>query len=192
MKTKTTLLFLTLILCACSTGISTPQVLPAKTAIDTVAPPKLTSVTDTPSSTTECGFQWAYEDLPELTAQFDQAIKSLIPASASHATAFGENCVAADGQVVRFLAMETDFYVFATVDTLNGYETFGNWIAQVMQVIIDYPPEMIAGPKAGFVEFRFEKSMTESIGFRVPIQGYSGIADGKTGEDLFHLFYRGP
>jgi len=191
-KTKTTLLFLTLILCACSTGISTPQVLTAKTATDTVAPPKLTSVTDTPSSTTECGFQWAYEDLPELTAQFDQAIKSLVPASASHATAFGENCVAADGQVVRFLAMETDFYVIVTVESLDNYETFGNWVYDVMQVVNGFPPDMIAGPQPGFVEFRFEKSISESIGFRVPIRQYNDTAQGITGEELFRLFYTNP
>jgi hypothetical protein len=188
--TKTTLLFLTLILCACSTGISTPQVLPARSPTDTPSAPTPTSTPDVFS--TQCGYQWAYQDLPDLTAQFDPAVKSLIPDSTSRATAFGENCVAANGQVVRFLAMETDFYVFATVDTLNDYETFGNWIAQVIQVVNGYSPEMIAGPKPGFVEFRFEKSMTESISFRVPIQGYNGTADGKTGEELLRLFYTGP
>lgn len=190
MKTNTTLLLLTLILGACSTGISTPQTLPAGPPTHTSLPPTFTPAPD--YSSTQCGYQWAYEDLPELTAQFDQAVKGLIPNSTSHATAFGENCVAADGQVVRFLAMETDFYVIVSVETLDDYETFGNWVSQVMQVVSELPTDAVAGPKPGFVEFRFEKSTSESIGFRVPIQGFAETAGGKSGEALFRLFYNAP
>ena len=150
------------------------------------------TATEVPPSVNECGYQWAYEDLPELTAQFDQAVKNFIPNSTSHVTAFGENCIAADGQVVRFIAMETDFYVIATVETLDDYETFGIGLAQVMQRVKELPPDMIVGPKPGFVEFRFEKNTTESIGFRVPIQQYNETADGKTGEELLRMFYTTP
>ena len=190
MKTKTTLLFLTLILCACSAGISTPQILPAQSPTDTPLPPTITFTPDI--SSTECGYQWAYQDLPDLTAQFDETVQTLIPNSTSHATAFGENCVAADGQVVRFAAMETDFYVLATVESLDDYETFGNWIYDVMQVVNGFPPDMIAGPQPGFVEFRFQKSISESIGFRVPIRQYNDTAQGISGEELFRLFYTNP
>ena len=181
--------FLLFLLGACSPDIVTPQAFPAQTFTNTpVPPPTLTSVPDN----TQCGYQWAYQDQPQLSAQFDSAVRNLIPNSTSHATAFGENCVAADGQVVSFLAMETDFYVIVSVEKIDEYETFGNWIPQVMQVVNGIPPDRLAGPKPGFVEFRFEKSMTESIGFRVPIQGYSETADGKTGEELFRLFYTNP
>ena len=147
---------------------------------------------ETPASMDECGYQWAYQDLRELTTQFDAVIKNLIPNSTSHATAFGENCIASNGQVVRFAAMETDFYVFVSVNTLDDSETFGNWISDVMQVVDGIPAEEMAGPKPGFVEFRFEKSVQENIGFRVPIQRYLETADGKTGEELFRLFYTSP
>lgn len=119
-------------------------------------------------------------------------VQTLIPNSTSHATAFGENCVAADGQVVRFAAMETDFFVLATVETLDDYETFGNWIYDVMQVVNGFPPDMLVGPQPGFVEFRFENSASESIGFRVPIQGFDETAIGKSGEELFRLYYANP
>ena len=152
----------------------------------------LYTATEIPLSANECGYQWAYEDIPELTAQFDFAIKSLIPNSTSHTTAFGENCVGSDGQVIKFLPMETDFYVIASVDTLDNYETFGNWLAQVLQVVNGFPPELIVGPKPGFVEFRFEKSPSESIGLRLPIQQYNETENGKTGEELFRLFYAEP
>lgn len=190
MKTKFTLLFLTLILGACSTDVASPQALPTQPPTGAPHPP--TSAATTAVSTTQCGYQWAYQDLPELTAQFDAAIQTLIPNSASRATAFGENCIDSNGQVVRFLAMETDFHVTVSVEALDDYETFGNWIAQVMQVVNGLPPDLLKGPQPGFVEFRFEKDAMEGIGFRVPIREYNETAQGHTGEELFRLFYAGP
>jgi len=207
-KTKITLLFLTLILGACTTSIPTLQTLPAPTAAETVSTqssPKIIATVRTPHidpgpdgefpgttevpSTIQCGYQWAYQDLPELSMQFDQAIKAIIPNSASHATAFGENCVTADGNVDRYAAMETDFYVIAAVDSLDDHATFGNWIAAVMQTINNFPPDQLASPNPGFVEYRFEKSDAEFIKVRVPIQQYNETANGKTGEELFQMFY---
>lgn len=175
------LLFLTFVLGACS--------LPAETI--TV----ISSVTDTPTPPLfyeECIYQWGYQELPDLTAQFDRAVKNLIPASVSRATAFGEYCIGADGQVIRFLAMETDFYVSVKVETLDDYDTFGNWIADVMQVVSGLPPDMLASPNSGFVEFRFEKDAMESIALRVPIREYRETAAGLTGEELFKQFYKEP
>jgi hypothetical protein len=145
---------------------------------------------EVPPSSTDCSYQWAYQDLPELTALFEPAVKRFIPDSTSHVTAYGENCVNADGQIVRFLPMETDFYVLVPVNSLDDHETFGNWIAQVMNTVNQLPPDLISGPNPGFVEFRFEKTMTESIGFRVSIREYNESANGLTGEELFQLFYK--
>lgn len=230
-----TFLFWTLLLGACSPGISSPQIFPASDTptltplphstviiptelpldfqtttssypklIATLATPHIdpgpdgqfpttTDLTpEVPPSITDCGYQWAYKDLPELTAYFDQAIKNIIPNSSSHTTAFGENCISNEGQILRFLPMETDFYVTASVVTLDDYETFGIWLAQVMQIVNAISPDMIAGPKPGFVEFRFEKNPTESIGFRVPIQQYNEIVEDVTGEELLRMFYTTP
>ena len=213
-----TLLFWTFLLGACSPSLPTPQPVPEsdvptptlfqpsdivtlteaspsipQTVIAANPPSLTTTVTpDASFSATECGYQWAYQDLPELTAQFDQSMRNLIPNSNSRATVFGENCIGNDGQVVRFLAMETDFYVTASVETLDDYETLGNWIAQVMQVISRFPPGLIAGPKPGFVEFRFEKSVSESLAVRIPTQQYNETANGKTGEELLRMFYTTP
>lgn len=150
------------------------------------------STPDVPSQTENCGYQWAYQDLPELSAQFDQAIKDLYPKSTSSAHAFGENCIGMEGQVIKFLPMETDFYVILNVSDLSDHEAFGNWIAQVMQVVNSYPPDLLAGPNPGFVEFAFEKSSSESLGFRVPIRQYNETANGKTGEELFRMFHTEP
>ena len=85
--------------------------------------------------------------------------------------------------------MESDFHITVSVERLDSYETFGNWIAQVMKVVNDIPPGLIAGSNPGFVEFSFEINISESIGFRVSIKEYNEIAVGKTGEELFWLFY---
>ncbi|MBI4761363.1 MAG: hypothetical protein ACOYYF_03360 [Chloroflexota bacterium] len=186
MKTKLTLLFLTLILGACSQAVSTPQPLSAHPSTETAPPPSQ----DTAS--TQCAYQWAYHELPDLTAQFNGMIQPIIPNSISRATTYGENCVAADGQVIFFSPMETDFYITVTVETLDDYETFGNWLYDVMLIVDGIPPEDLAAPQAGFVEFRFEKSPVENITFRVPMQGYFETAGEKTGEELFRLFYPAP
>lgn len=186
MKTKLTLLFLTLILGACSTGISTPQPFSAHPSTETAPPPPQ----DTAS--TQCAYQWAYQELPDLTAQFNGMIQLLIPNSISRATAYGENCVAADGQIIFFSPMETVFHVTVTVEALDDYDTFGNWIYDAMLIVDGIPPEDLAGQQAGVVEFRLEKSPVENITFRVTLQGYFETAGEKTGEELFRLYYPTP
>ena len=224
MKTKTTLLFLTFILFACSQAYTTPETFPTQIPTDTLTPqtetepviefpsdnvptgPKIIVTVGTPhiyqppdgniptpsTSQQDCGFSWAYHDLPELTAEFDAPIKVLNSNATARATAFGEDCIGEGGTVVRFGAMETDFYVILSVTDLADYESFGNWIAQVMDIVNMLPPDILDGPNPGFVEFRFEKTQSESIGFRVPIQGYNTTANGITGEELFRMFYTAP
>ena len=88
--------------------------------------------------------------------------------------------------------METDFYITVSVESITDYETFGNWIAQVMLEDNSMPPDLLMGPNKGFVEFRFEKSLSESIGLRVPIQQYNDSANGIPGEKLFRMDYQSP
>jgi len=182
---------LTFVLGACTPNLLVPETtpstvtIPAQTEIPTLVPTVDTTYGG-------CGYQWAYQDLPELTTQLDYAVKEFAPDSRAHATAFGENCLGADGQVLKFLAMETDFYVFISVEVLNDYQSFGDWIAQVMQVVTGFPPALIIGPKPGFVAFRFEKSESEFVALRVPIQQYKDTALNKSGEELFRMFYTTP
>ena len=139
----------------------------------------------------ECGYQWAYEDLPELSKQLQEEIMTLNLEATAWATAFGEDCVYADGHA-DFSAMETDFYVQLPVTDLEDFESFGNWMTQVMQVVEGLPRDLLAGPQAGFVEFKFTKGDTEFLFVRVPIQQFRETASGKTGEELFRMFYAEP
>ena len=138
--------------------------------------------------TGQCAFSWAQQPLEELTAIFETSIKELNPEASARVTAFGEDCNYPDGRKV-FLAMETDFYIDLSVTDLTSFETFGDWIAQTIPVAISMPPDMTEGPHAGFVEYRFMKNDGEQLIVRVPIQEYNNSAQGKTGEELFQLFY---
>ncbi len=144
--------------------------------------------TDTPAPSFQgCAYTWAYYGAPELTATLDAAIKELDPAASAVATQFGEDCVSADG-TVTFGVMETDFTVRLPVDDLTKEDEFGNWMAQVLQIVTQIPREEIPGPNYGFVEFWFEKNESEQIVFRVPIQEYLNNAQGMSGAELFQMF----
>src|SRR5262249_15645497 len=121
----------------------------------------------------------------------DKAIKAINPDAKAWATAFGEDCVYADGHAT-FGAMETDFYVHLNVSDLSDFEAFGNWIIQAMNIIDSLPRDMIKGPQPGFVEFSFIKNDTEQVIVHVPIQKDHDEAVGKSGEELFSLFYTNP
>jgi hypothetical protein len=141
-----------------------------------------------------CAYNWAYQALPELTKELDAAVKELDSRASAQATAFGEDCISPDGSAT-FGAMETDFYVRLPVEDLSTEEAFGNWMSQVMEVVIQIPREEMQGPNYGFVEFRFEKNDAEHLEhltLRVPIQQYLNEAQGKTGVELFKHFQTAP
>ncbi len=142
----------------------------------------------TESSSDKCAFMWAHPTLEELTKIFDLAIKKINSEASGQATSFGEDCVYEDGRKV-FFGIETDFYITLPVTDLSDFETFGNWIAQTMPIVNGLPPDMIEGSNSGFVEYRFSKTENDTLIVRVPIQDYDETAKGKTGEELFQVFY---
>lgn len=130
-------------------------------------------VTETPSPTVvaayqPCAYTWAYEDLPEISAELQAAIQSVLPEASAHATAFGEDCVAADGSAT-FGAMQTDFYIRILVTDLNDDAMLGNLIEQLLPIMDQFPRERLRGPKDGFVEFTFFLFGDAQRVIRVPI-----------------------
>jgi len=158
------LLFLTLILGAC---ISSPP-----SAVSTSAPP-IPTITLTAPTYGGCGYQWAQQALPELSTEIQGAIQKLQPEATANAFAFGEDCVHADGNRT-FLAMETDFNVTLHVTDLADEETLGNWIVQVMQIILNIPKEKIRGPRPGRVSLMF-RSGDEQQGINFYIDRYQSL-----------------
>ena len=167
------LFFLTLIPSACSTIPASPISVPA-TAIDTplsipttAVPGALPPPTDA-SAPGACGYQWAYQDLPELSGNVQQSLQALQPEAQAAAFAFGENCIEADGSIVRFIPMETDFNVTLQVNDLANESELGEWIVKVMQVITALPPEQIVGPRPGRVSLGFQSgSNQQMVGFYI-------------------------
>ena len=199
-----TLLFWTLILGACSRGISSPQAVPASTTevpfalpttavpdprlIPTVATPHIDrppdGVVTTVVPTFEgCAYQWAYQDLPELSSSFQQAIQALQSEAQANAYAFGEDCIKTDGSKT-FLAKETDFNITLQVDDLSNESELGEWIVKVMQVIEDIPPEQIVGPGPGRVSMFFQ-SNSDQKAINFYIDQYQALPDGLSNSEIY-------
>ncbi|MDX1377724.1 MAG: hypothetical protein R3307_02655 [Anaerolineales bacterium] len=135
-----------------------------------------------------CAFAWANYPLEEMTCVFNAAVREINPQGSGRALAFGEDCIYQDGSKL-FLAIETDFYIDLAVSDLTDYELLGNWIVQTMPVVNTMPADMIQGYQIGFVEYSFIKSEGEFLIVRVPIQVYRDSAQGRTGEELFRMFF---
>jgi len=154
----------------------------------TVTPVVVLTETETPTAVFEgCGYMWAYHEDPAMSAKVDALVKALDPTASASATLFGEDCVYADGHST-FGVMETSFRVRTFFDAFNNEEAFGNWMKQVMDVILQIPREEIQGPMDGFVEFLHVKGEVVTPVVRVSIRQYKDEAQGKTGAELFHHF----
>lgn len=196
-----TLLFLTLLLGACSPIVSSPQpdsapgsnpsdlpttdtssipTVPVEPHID--QPPDGNAPTMMPSNET-CAFMWATQALNDLTLDFQAAIKNLNPEAESYAYAFGEDCIYQDGHKT-FGAMETDFNVTMPVTDLTDENALGEWIVKVMGVIDTLPAEKIAGPKPGRVSIYFTSGADQkAINFY--IDRYRTLDPGLNGLEIY-------
>ncbi len=192
-----------LILCACSTSVSSPQPVPSTltplafptTAIPvpepivTLSTPHIDQPPDGNNPTTlpnpqDCGYQWANQDLPELSSSFQESIQALQPEAQANAYAFGENCVLADGSVGGFGAMETDFNVTLQVSDLTNESDLGEWIVKVMQVIENIPPEQIVGPQPGRVSIIFQSNGDQKV-INFYINQYQALGSGLSNSEIY-------
>jgi hypothetical protein len=135
----------------------TSEVLPPPKLEATLATPHIDqgpdgAITEAPpeSRPQDCGYQWATQDLPDLSAQFLQSSQALQPEAETRVYAFGENCTRADGSAT-FIPMETDFEVTLQVNDLSNESELGEWVVKVMQVIEAIPEGEIVGPRPGRV-----------------------------------------
>lgn len=153
-----TLLLLAVILAACAPRSASPSPAP----VATTPPPSITPGAPT-ADPQNCGYQWAYQDLPELSSSFQESLRQLEPQAEGNAFAFGENCILSDGTIARFLPMETDFNAKLHVDDLANEAVLGRWIVNVMQIIEAIPAEQIMGPRPGRVSIVYQSSTAQSI-----------------------------
>lgn len=200
-----TFLFWTLILSACSPGVSSPQpvpptatdtpfilpttVLPDATLIATLSTPHIDqppdgNVTLPPPSPQDCGYQWANQDLPELSSSFQKSIQELQPEAQANAYAFGENCIHEDGSIGGFSAMETDFNITLQVNDLTNESDLGEWIVKVMQVIENIPRDQIVGPQPGRVSMIFQSNGDQMV-LNFYVNQYQALPAGLSGAEIY-------
>jgi hypothetical protein len=157
-----------------------PSTLPLPKIIQTLQTPHIDQPPDgnkvilTPASERCGGYQWAYQDLPDLSSKFLRAIQQLQPSAQAKAFAFGEDCFYADGHA-DFIAMETDFNVTLQINDLADLDECGAWIAQVMQIILDIPKDEILGPRPGRVSIAFQAG-GEQKNFSFYIDRYQALS----------------
>lgn len=221
-KLSKTLLVWTLVLCACSPGMITPETFSASISTKTPSPqpdtttfvfptsittkvstdPKIIVTVGTPNigqgpdgNTQPQTGQCAFSWAQQPLEELTVVFEALIKELNPEATARAT----AFGEDCNypdgqkiFLAMETDFYIDLPATNLTNFESFGNWIARTMSVTASLPSDLIEGSHVGFVEYRFVTNENESLIVRVPIQAYNDTAQGNTGEELFNLFYTNP
>ncbi len=133
-------------LAACGSA-STPEV---------VSPsPGLATPTELPYM--ECGWQWATQPLPELSAQVGAAFSDAgLEGIEASAYAFGENCLDQNGEVNRFAAMQTDFDISVTVADLSNPDGLGDLAARILDILVEgFPTDNTPGPMPGRASLTF-------------------------------------
>jgi hypothetical protein len=134
----------------------------------------------------ECAFMWANKLLPDLSEQFNQALKAVESDAEGYAQAYGENCVTGTGEVVSFHVMETDFYITLKVESLDDHQILGEWIEKVIGVLADFPVDETPGPQPGYVGITFETSEDSLRLWVTQTEVESALESGKRGEELFN------
>ena len=172
-------LFWTLILTACSAVPASPQPVPSTVTETPVVVPTTPAL-----NPQDCGYQWATQDLPELSKSFQASIQVLQPPARANAYAFGENCLRADGSIGGFSAMETDFNVTLQVNDLANESDLGGWIVKVMQVIQKIPQDEIVGPQAGRISMTFQ-SKNDQKGINFYVNQYQSLPAGLNNSQIY-------
>jgi len=145
-------------------------------------------VTETPpqdNTSTECGFVWARQPLADLSKEFDAALKEVLPEASGYAEAYGENCINSQGEVVRFTAMETDFYVTLEVESLEDKQALGELVEQVLSVLEQFPVEDTPGPQPGYMGITFQAPRDELRLWFTQLEAQAAIDNGLRGEELY-------
>ena len=173
-------LFLVLIFAACRPLPAPISPTPTETLTDPAYPP-------------QCAYVWARQELPELSAQVQQAFDEAgMTGVTARAGAYGENCVDEKGNVVYFATMETDFYVTVKVADLTDTENMGKLLEQILVLLDKFPPDQTPGPQPGYIGVTFQAGDDLlNLWFSVTA-GEDARKQGLRGSALFDTLYRKP
>jgi hypothetical protein len=86
---------------------------------------------------------------------------------------------------MRFLAMETDFYVTLKVADLEDQQELGNSIEQILEVIAQFPVTETPGPQPGYVGLTFETPGDAVRLWFTQLEAQAAMDHGLRGEELY-------
>jgi len=213
---KYTFVLLTIILSACSQTVVPTKTIssviesPSKTVSTTPFPSQIATLATNPTSTLVYLDQ-SIIDIPIATPTFDEhctgaypteiyplswavddAIKTLDLNAEGWAEGVVQSCANNDGKTYATV-FGMWFYIEKPTSDINDYEAFGLWIADVINLLDTIPrDENIIDAESTTIYFRFYKGATELLDVPVPIKQYLTEADGKSGAELFLMFYTKP
>lgn len=134
-----------------------------------------------------CAWQWARQDLPDITQQAQTAfLASADPQIAViqvRAEAYGENCLNTAGDIAYFAAMTTDFYLTVPVPSFTDVDQLAHILTTAYHTLLALPDDDLP-PNPGYLDITFT-SADESRRLRVMFsQLRPAITDGLTGLPL--------
>lgn len=147
-----------------------------------VNPPQAAMVNDT-----QCGYQWATQPLPDVTADLQQLLdRQNTLAVEVNAAAYGENCLLADGSIARFLAKQTDLYFKVPVADMEDTRNLGELTEGIILFVEEIPADALVGPNEGYIQINFTSAFGQmtSLWFQ-PSAGRAALNEGLKGADLF-------
>jgi hypothetical protein len=145
----------------------------------------------TPAYVEQCGGMYPTE-LYSLSWTIDDAIKTLDPLAQGWAEAMVQSCIDKDGKAYD-IVFGIWFRIVKPTPDFKDYETLGSWIIDVMNLLDTISREeyfINAAPST--VTFTFFADNSESLEVIVPIQEYWAKANGKSGTEVFLMFYTEP
>ncbi len=194
MKIRALILIVVLALAGCSPLLSSPQTeMPTSNPLET---PSLQPETptensaDAADSTENCAYVWDSRPLDLETNMVQAAFQAKGYSNVSvRLQAYGENCIDLQtNQIVRFAAMETDFYLTIGVDSLDDTDALGNQLAAALVVLRSFPQDTFPGlnPARVFVTFNAGGQL-QNLSFDLQQAG-KALDKGLTGSALLEAF----
>jgi hypothetical protein len=179
---------LTALLVACS---ALPVNLPGR---PTNTPLVVPTVTDTPEPTptptvdpARCAYVWSNRSQPELSQAANQAFRDTgMKDVEAEASAYGEDCLDPEtNTVVKFLPLQTDFYIGVKVTNISDGQVMGEWVEKIVRAIEQIPRETIPGPNIGYLSITFQAEAEKVTLWFPRSRAKELIESGTRGSELF-------
>jgi hypothetical protein len=151
-------------------------------------------ITSTPEAVvaSACAYTPASQPMADVSKKLQENVEKLgLKNISMRAVANGENCIDTQtNRVVSFSAKQTDFYISVKVDDLKSEEVLGNWIEQVLQVLLQFPKKDLVGLAEGNVSVEFRDDTGQiNVWFNIS-QGREAIQAGQRGAKLYNQLHR--